>query len=174
MRTSRKLPLLGDPLTDREYDVMVHVAAGKTNVEIAEALYLCQDTVRSHLRRISHKLGVGQRAGMVGTLCRVRGTEDTEFQLSRGMSYVKRIQLGGKYYDATPKMNGGHHLTPLCGTPALFINPPPPCTLKLNHEGKVHVHLSEKLAIKWEAISVDETYCHLMQTGKYDPKDYEL
>jgi DNA-binding NarL/FixJ family response regulator len=52
-------------LTAREHDVLKELAVGKTNREIAESLWLSQETVKSHLRRVYHKLGVNTRAEAV-------------------------------------------------------------------------------------------------------------
>ncbi|GHH56424.1 response regulator transcription factor [Lentzea cavernae] len=52
-------------LTVREVEVMRLVASGHTNAGVAKALSLSPLTVKSHLERISRKLGVGDRAAMV-------------------------------------------------------------------------------------------------------------
>jgi NarL family two-component system response regulator LiaR len=49
------------PLTDREREVLRHVAIGKTNKEIARLLYIAETTVKSHVRAILDKLGVQSR-----------------------------------------------------------------------------------------------------------------
>lgn len=49
-------------LSDREVEVVRYVAKGLTNQEIGRSLYLSSDTVKTHLRRISRKLGVRNRA----------------------------------------------------------------------------------------------------------------
>jgi len=49
-------------LTAREIQVLVLVAAGKTNREIAMALVVSEHTVRRHLQNIFTKLGVSSRA----------------------------------------------------------------------------------------------------------------
>ncbi len=49
-------------LTSREIEVLVHVAAGRTNREIAAALTISQHTVGRHLENIFVKLGVNSRA----------------------------------------------------------------------------------------------------------------
>jgi DNA-binding CsgD family transcriptional regulator len=49
-------------LTRREVEVLGLVALGKTNGEIADALWLSPSTVRSHLENVYAKLGVGTRA----------------------------------------------------------------------------------------------------------------
>jgi DNA-binding NarL/FixJ family response regulator len=45
----------------REREVLAHVAAGLTNCEIAEALFLSESTVKSHLSSAFAKLGVRSR-----------------------------------------------------------------------------------------------------------------
>lgn len=52
-------------LTAREVGVLRHVADGRSNREIGEHLALSALTVKSHLARISRKVGTGDRAEMV-------------------------------------------------------------------------------------------------------------
>lgn len=49
-------------LTDREIDVLRHLATGISNKEIARALVVTEATVKSHLVHIFTKLGVDSRA----------------------------------------------------------------------------------------------------------------
>lgn len=56
---SRKLREHG--LTRREYEVLRRVAMGETNSEIAEALGLTRNTVKSYLQRTLEKLGAHNR-----------------------------------------------------------------------------------------------------------------
>ena len=52
-------------LTVRESEVLALVAAGSTNREIGQALFLSEATVKSHLVHIFTKLGVGSRTAAV-------------------------------------------------------------------------------------------------------------
>ena len=48
-------------LTSRENDVLNLVSAGKRNQEIAEMLFITENTVETHLKVIFQKLGVRNR-----------------------------------------------------------------------------------------------------------------
>ncbi|MEB3210845.1 MAG: response regulator transcription factor [Leptolyngbyaceae bacterium] len=50
-----------NPLTQREQEILTLIASGKSNPEIAEALYIAQGTVRVHVHSILHKLEVRDR-----------------------------------------------------------------------------------------------------------------
>ena len=52
-------------LTEREREVLTHVAAGRSNDEIAAALVVSAETVKTHLKRMYSKLGVRDRAQAV-------------------------------------------------------------------------------------------------------------
>ncbi len=50
-----------DPLTDREEQVLLTVARGRTNAEIAEELHISLSTVKTHLGSLMGKLGARNR-----------------------------------------------------------------------------------------------------------------
>ena len=54
-----------DTLTDREHDVLRHMARGATNAEIATALFVSEPTVKSHIGSIFSKLAVRDRAAAI-------------------------------------------------------------------------------------------------------------
>jgi DNA-binding NarL/FixJ family response regulator len=54
-----------DRLTDREREVLIAVAAGSSNIEIAEDLYVGPATVKTHVSSILTKLGLTNRAQAV-------------------------------------------------------------------------------------------------------------
>ena len=56
----------GDPLTPREIQVATRIAEGMSNREIADALFIGIETVKSHLKKIFCKLGANNRAHLVG------------------------------------------------------------------------------------------------------------
>ena len=61
---AKDAPLLGQ-LTEREREVMTRVARGRSNVEIAEDLFLAEQTVKTHVSRILTKLDLRDRTQMV-------------------------------------------------------------------------------------------------------------
>jgi len=49
-------------LTEREREILEHVAAGRSNKEIARRLFLSERTIKSYLTHVYRKLGVNGRA----------------------------------------------------------------------------------------------------------------
>ncbi|WP_297615393.1 LuxR C-terminal-related transcriptional regulator [Nocardia sp.] len=58
-------------LTSREREVLAHLATGATNAQIARNLVISEATIKSHLKRISKKLGTSSRAAAVATYARM-------------------------------------------------------------------------------------------------------
>src|SRR5918995_1435258 len=56
---------LDDPLSERELEVMILLASGRTNREISHELYVSHGTVKAHAANIYRKLGAHSRAEMI-------------------------------------------------------------------------------------------------------------
>jgi len=56
-----------DTLTERELDVLLLMASGRSNGEIAGELYLGEATIKTHVGRILAKLGARDRVQAVVT-----------------------------------------------------------------------------------------------------------
>jgi DNA-binding NarL/FixJ family response regulator len=52
-------------LSDREVEVLCLVAEGRSNKEIAQALFLSEGTVKAHISHIMNKLGLDRRTELV-------------------------------------------------------------------------------------------------------------
>jgi DNA-binding CsgD family transcriptional regulator len=60
-------------LSEREAQIAYHAVLGKADRQIADALFVSIATVRTHLRHIYRKLGVGNRSALCRRL--IRGAE---------------------------------------------------------------------------------------------------
>ena len=65
--TRGPLSLRQEPLTDRETEVLTLLARGMSNAEIGDELFISIDTVKSHLKNVYGKLGVGNRTRALST-----------------------------------------------------------------------------------------------------------
>lgn len=54
-----------EPLTERELEVLRLIAAGASNRDIADRLFISENTVKNHVRRILEKTGTRSRTGAV-------------------------------------------------------------------------------------------------------------
>jgi DNA-binding CsgD family transcriptional regulator len=52
-------------LTDREREIMIEIARGATNTEMAARLHLAEPTVQTHVGRLLATLGLRDRAHIV-------------------------------------------------------------------------------------------------------------
>src|SRR5437667_1621761 len=62
--------LSDEALTDREIDVLKHVAGGNRNRDIAERLFISEETVKVHIKHIMEKLGASDRTQAVAIAVR--------------------------------------------------------------------------------------------------------
>jgi DNA-binding CsgD family transcriptional regulator len=70
-RGERKRPSFGwEGLTPTELEVVGHVTAGLTNPQVAEAMFISRETVKTHLSHIFAKLGVTSRAELAAEAAR--------------------------------------------------------------------------------------------------------
>ena len=74
----RPTPSLPAALTVQERRVLSHVAAGASNTEIAQALFIAPSTVRKHLEHAYRKLGV---TGRVAAVARLQGRDQPDLDL---------------------------------------------------------------------------------------------
>ena len=59
-----------DDLTEREVDVLRHIAGGNRNREIGERLFISEETVKVHIKHIMEKLGASDRTQAVAIAVR--------------------------------------------------------------------------------------------------------
>ena len=64
---------VGGPLTARQWQVLDLLCEGRTTEEIAAALTVSSETVRSHVKGIFRRLNVRSREEAVAVACRLRG-----------------------------------------------------------------------------------------------------
>ena len=59
-----------EPLTERERDVLQHIAGGNRNRDIADRLFISEETVKVHVKHIMEKLGASDRTEAVAIAVR--------------------------------------------------------------------------------------------------------
>ena len=65
-RRVRQAPTRSGAVTAREWDVMSLAALGRTDAEIAQALWLSRRTVTTHMHNVLKKLGLHSRFELAG------------------------------------------------------------------------------------------------------------
>jgi len=75
---------LGIPLTEREQEVLLLIAEGLTNKNIAKKLILSVKTIDTHRSNLMTKLGIHETAGLV------------RFAVARGFIDLKKRKKGGR------------------------------------------------------------------------------
>ena len=63
--SASKAPAEKSTLTERELEILEHIAAEQTNKEIAALLFISPRTVETHRRNLLHKLNVKNTAGLM-------------------------------------------------------------------------------------------------------------
>lgn len=86
------MPTAGTPLTDKEARLVSLVAQGLTNNEIAVRLWLTPETVRSHLARISRRLGARNRVHVVVRAMETGRWWPEETDVDRDVTLIDRLQ----------------------------------------------------------------------------------
>ncbi|CAN5877184.1 response regulator transcription factor [soil metagenome] len=61
LRTREVVALRKPTLTGREIEILTEVSAGHTSRQIAEKLFISENTVKNHIRNVLDKLGLGSR-----------------------------------------------------------------------------------------------------------------
>jgi LuxR family maltose regulon positive regulatory protein len=62
---NREAPVIVEPLSEREREVLEHVSAMESTAEIATEMYISVNTVKTHLKSIYRKLAVTHRGEAV-------------------------------------------------------------------------------------------------------------
>ena len=67
-----------EPLSAREREVLLRIARGETNRQIAEHLVISEATARNHVSHVLEKLGLNRRSEAAALAARLRLDEDRE------------------------------------------------------------------------------------------------
>ncbi|MFI8792638.1 response regulator transcription factor [Streptomyces sp. NPDC055105] len=83
------------PVTHRERQVLVLAANGNTNQSIGLALGLSEETVKTHMRRVSRKLKASDRTQAVAVAQRLGLITDADVRIPGDIAYVISTPSGG-------------------------------------------------------------------------------
>jgi len=70
-------PLLGR-LSDQEHEIVVRIADGKTNKQIAEEMFLAEKTVKNYVSNLLAKMGMSRRSEAAAYVARLEGAKDVD------------------------------------------------------------------------------------------------
>jgi DNA-binding NarL/FixJ family response regulator len=82
-------PLLAR-LTQRERIILQQIAAGRTNREIADDLFLAEKTVKNYVSNLLTKMGIGHRAGAAAHLARIEAESTHQYPPSEWRRRIPR------------------------------------------------------------------------------------
>ncbi len=88
-------PSATHPLTNREHEVVMLVAEGLTNAQIAERLSISPRTVRRHLENVFTKLDVHTRTAAVAHLVRASTRDTAELARRTGGTLPPQVDVDG-------------------------------------------------------------------------------
>jgi DNA-binding NarL/FixJ family response regulator len=69
-------PLLSK-LTNQERIIVEHIAAGQTNKQIADEMYLAEKTVKNYVSNLLTKMGMSRRSEAAAYVARIEGEQDS-------------------------------------------------------------------------------------------------
>ena len=107
-------PSMPDGLTDREAEVLALIAAGRSNTEIAERLYVAEATVKTHVNRIFAKTNSRDRA-QAAVYAHRHGLADGDAPSATAAGVESRPP---PFQRDTPSMSDGHEQDPEVGETA--------------------------------------------------------
>lgn len=65
-------------LSDQEHEIVVRIADGKTNKQIAEEMFLAEKTVKNYVSNVLTKMGMSRRSEVAAYVARMEGAKDGE------------------------------------------------------------------------------------------------
>ena len=71
-----------EPLTDRETEILKHLAEGKLNKEISNELVISLDTVKKHVKNIYRKINARNRIDAVHYALQLKAQEKDKSAIS--------------------------------------------------------------------------------------------
>lgn len=84
-----------EPLTRREHEIVMLVAEGLTNAQVAERLSISPGTVRRHLENVFTKLDVHTRTAAVAHLVRASTRDTAELARRTGGTLPPQVDVDG-------------------------------------------------------------------------------